>query len=349
MSGELLRLFSRAIKKGVYAKDVCMKAIGLLSGGLDSTLAVRIVSELGTEVIAVKFTSPFCQCDSGGCCHAAEVARQMGLELKTFAKGDEYLDVVRHPKHGYGVGMNPCIDCRIFMFKKAKAYMEEVGAAFLFTGEVLGQRPMSQHRRAIETIERESGLEGKIVRPLSAQHMEPTEAERKGWVDREKLLGLHGRSRKPQLALAAAYGLEGFGCPAGGCLLTDKNFSAKLRDLFAHRETVGMRDIGLLKIGRHFRVDGSKIVCARDEGECDALRRRAGESDLLFEAADCMGPVVLLEGSSRAADIFQAAGIAAAYSDGDAPTVSVKGWSSLSEHMLQAVRQGRDTYQAYRI
>jgi tRNA(Ile)-lysidine synthase TilS/MesJ len=256
-----------------------VKAIGLLSGGLDSTLAVRIVSELGIEVIAVKFTSPFCQCDSGGCCHAAEVARQMGLELKTFAKGDEYLDVVRQPKHGYGVGMNPCIDCRIFMFKKAKAYMEEIGAAFLFTGEVIGQRPMSQHRHAIELIERESGLEGKIVRPLSAQHMEPTEAERSGWIDRSKLLGINGRSRKPQLALAAAYGIEGFGCPAGGCLLTDQNFSAKLRDLFAHREKVGMRDIGLLKLGRHFRVGESKVVCARDEAECDALRRRAHGAD----------------------------------------------------------------------
>lgn len=327
-----------------------MKAIGLLSGGLDSTLAVRLISELGVEVLAVKFTSPFCQCDSGGCCHAAEVARQMGVELKTFAKGDDYLKVVRHPKHGYGVGMNPCIDCRIFMFKKAKAYMEEVGAAFLFTGEVIGQRPMSQHRRAIETIERESGLEGKIVRPLSAQHMEPTEAERNGWIDREKLLGFHGRSRKPQLALAAAYGLEGFGCPAGGCLLTDKNFAAKLRDLFAHRETVAMRDISLLKIGRHFRLGENKIVCARDEAECDALRRRAGERDLLFEAADCMGPVVLLEGAADEAAVARATEIAASYSDGEAGgSVAVKRWGQGSSALTHAPRSGRAALQAYRV
>ena len=326
-----------------------MRAIGLLSGGLDSTLAVRLISELGIEVIAVKFTSPFCQCDSGGCCHAAEVAKQMGLELKTFSKGDEYLDVVRHPKHGYGVGMNPCIDCRIFMFKKAKEYMEEIGAAFLFTGEVIGQRPMSQHRRAIEIIEEESGLTGKIVRPLSAQHMEPTEAEQKGWIEREKLLGFHGRSRKPQFALAEEYGIKGFACPAGGCLLTDQNFSAKLRDLFAHRDKVGMRDVSLLKIGRHFRFGASKIVCARDEAESGALLKRGGENALLLEATECVGPVVLLEGDAQADDIRQAAEVAAAYSDGDASAVSVKCWSNQSEHVIRVTRPARDTLESYRI
>ncbi|MDR2849274.1 MAG: hypothetical protein LBW77_01845 [Verrucomicrobiota bacterium] len=231
-----------------------MKAIGLLSGGLDSTLAVKIIMDMGIEVVAVKYTSPFCQCDSGGCCHAAEVARQLGVPLKTVPKGDDYLEVVRHPRHGYGTAVNPCIDCRIFMFSKAKALLDELGAAFLFTGEVLGQRPMSQHRRAIDLIERESGLEGKIVRPLSAQHFEPTEAERNGWIDRAKLLDIHGRGRRPQLALASTFGIEGFGCPAGGCLLTDKHFAAKLRDLFAHQERVVMQDIALLKLGRHFRA-----------------------------------------------------------------------------------------------
>ncbi|MEI7898848.1 MAG: hypothetical protein WCK89_01250 [bacterium] len=322
-----------------------MKAIGLLSGGLDSTLAVRLVSDMGIEVIAVKFTSPFCQCDSGGCCHAAEVARQMGVELKTFGKGDDYLDVVRHPKHGYGVGMNPCIDCRIFMLRKTKAFMDEIGAAFLFTGEVIGQRPMSQHRRAMEIIEKESGLEGKILRPLSAQHLAPTEAEVKGWIDRDKLLGMNGRSRKPQLALAEEYGIRGFACPAGGCLLTDQNFSAKLRDLFAHREKIGMRDIGLLKIGRHFRSGESKIVCGRDEAESDALRQRAGESDLLFEATACMGPVVLLEGKADEAAIRLAAEVAAAYSDGDALEVSVNCCSRQSERVMRVTRPARAALQ----
>ncbi len=324
-----------------------MKAIGLLSGGLDSTLAVRLISEMGIEVIAVKFTSPFCQCDSGGCCHAAEVARQMGLALTTFSKGDDYLDVVRHPRHGHGVGMNPCIDCRIFMLRKTKAYMEEIGAAFLFTGEVLGQRPMSQHRHAMEIIERESGLEGQIVRPLSAQHLAPTEAEVKGWIDRDKLLGMNGRSRKPQLALAEEYGIKGFACPAGGCLLTDPSFSAKLRDLFAHREKTGMRDIALLKIGRHFRSGESKVICARNGAESDALRQRAGEGDLLFEAAECMGPVVLLEGEAEEAAVRLAAEAAAAYADGDAPEVSVKCWSRQSERLLRVARPDRSALQPY--
>lgn len=326
-----------------------MKALGLLSGGLDSTLAARMISEMGIGVVAVKFTSPFCQCDSGGCCHAAEVAQQMGLELKTVSKGDDYLDVVRHPKHGYGVGMNPCIDCRIFMLRKSKALMEEMGAAFMFTGEVLDQRPMSQYRRAMEVIEREAGVEGKIVRPLSAQHLEPSEAEQKGWVDRAKLLDFQGRSRKPQLALAEAYGVKGFACPAGGCLLTDKNFAAKLRDLFAHRQKVGMGDIGLLKIGRHFRAGAVKIVCGRNEQESKALRLRASENDWLFEATDCMGPVVLLEGGADEAALRLAAEVAAAYSDGGSPEVEVKCWSGASERLMRVARSERDALNPYRI
>jgi len=326
-----------------------MKAIGLLSGGLDSTLAVRLIQEMGVEVIAVKFTSPFCQCDSGGCCHAAEVARQMGLELKTIAKGDDYLDVVRHPRHGYGVAMNPCIDCRIFMFKRAKAYMDEVGASFLITGEVLNQRPMSQHRRAMEVIESEAGVTGKIVRPLSAQHFEPSEAEQNGWIDRAKLLDFHGRGRRPQLNLAEAYGLTGFACPAGGCLLTDKNFASKLRDLFGQRDRVSMRDIGLLKIGRHFREGTCKIICARDEAECNALRSRAGEGEWLFEASDCMGPVVLLQGEAGDAMLKLAAQVAAAYSDGASPEVRVKAASGASERELRVARIPRDELQLARV
>jgi hypothetical protein len=345
-----------------------MKAIGLLSGGLDSTLAVKLVQEQGIEVIAVKFASPFCQCDSGGCCHAAEVARQMGLELKTFPKGEDYLDVVRRPKHGYGTAMNPCIDCRIFMFRKAKAYMEETGAAFLFTGEVLGQRPMSQRRNTIGLIEREAGLEGKIVRPLSAQHFEPTEAERNGWLDRAKLLDIHGRGRRPQLALAEAYGLTGFGCPAGGCLLTDKNFAAKLRDLFAHRERVTMRDINLLKIGRHFRAGEFKLVCARDEAECEALRRRSEEGEgWLLKPVDCAGPAVLLQppeaggadaavGDARAAEVLRlAAEVVAAYSDGESPEVTVRAAPGAGDGArpgsveLRVPRIARDAIRAARV
>ncbi len=300
-----------------------MKAIGLLSGGLDSTLAVRMVVDQGIDVIAVKFTSPFCQCDSGGCCHAAVQAQRMGVPLKTVAKGDDYLDVVRHPPHGWGSAMNPCIDCRIFMFRKTKAYMEEIGAAFLFTGEVLGQRPMSQHRRAMRQIEQESGLEGKIVRPLSAQHFPPTEAEVRGWIDREKLLAITGRSRKEQITLAAQLDIRDYPCPAGGCLLTDASFSARLRDLFAHQKQVSMQDVRLLKIGRHFRFERTKVVCGRDQGENDALGKFQATAGVLLEAIGCAGPTVLLPDAPNDAMLRFAATVAAAYSRATVEEVTI--------------------------
>jgi tRNA U34 2-thiouridine synthase MnmA/TrmU len=324
-----------------------MKAVGLLSGGLDSTLAVKMILEMGVDVVALKFTSPFCQCDSGGCCHAAEVAREMGVPLEMLPKGDDYLAVVRKPRHGYGVGMNPCIDCRIFMLKKAKEYMESCGAAFLFTGEVLGQRPMSQHRRAMETIEKECGLEGKIVRPLSAHHLAPTEAEINGWIDREKLLGIHGRGRKPQFAMAEAYGLKGFACPAGGCLLTDKNFAARLRDLFQHRETVTLRDIPLLKSGRHFRWGERKIICGRDEVDNKKLKAFCGDKDKLLSCVDCMGPIVLVEDPLDEATVRVAAEIAAAYSRAETDEVLVryKGGGATSEIWVK--RQTKEVFKQY--
>jgi tRNA U34 2-thiouridine synthase MnmA/TrmU len=190
-----------------------MKAIGLLSGGLDSTLAVRLIREMGSSggcqvhlaFLPVRFRRLLSRGGSGP---------SDGLGLKTIAKGDDYLDVVRHPKHGYGVAMNPCIDCRIFMFSRPRPTWRRSVRRSCSHGEVLGQRPMSQHRRAMDIIESEAGAVGKIVRPLSAQHLEPSEAERKGWVDRAKLLDFHGRTRKPQLAPGRGFGLKGFACPA---------------------------------------------------------------------------------------------------------------------------------------
>jgi tRNA U34 2-thiouridine synthase MnmA/TrmU len=326
-----------------------MKAIGLLSGGLDSTLAVRLVADQGLEVIAVKFTSPFCQCDSGGCCHAAEQARRMGVALKVFEKGEDYLLIVRHPRHGWGAGMNPCIDCRIFMLRKAKAYMEEIGAAFLFTGEVLGQRPMSQHRQALELIEREAGLEGQIVRPLSAQLFQPTEAERNGWIDRTRLLALSGRNRKPQIALAAELGVTDYPCPAGGCLLTDAHFAAKLRDLFAHQENVTLADIRLLKLGRHFRVYGNRIVCGRNAAENEALRRLRLPADAELETADVVGPTVLLRGAIDDAALEMAAAVAAAYSDATAAEVTVRCRQGVEERKICVPRRARADLQSHLI
>ena len=178
-----------------YVLTIVMRAISLLSGGLDSSLATKMVLDQGIEVVALKFTSPFCNCDSGGTCHAAKIAHELGIEMINVAKGEEYLEVVKNPKHGRGSEMNPCIDCRIYMLRKAKVIADQIDAQFLFTGEVLGQRPMSQHRKALELIDRATGLQGKLLRPLSAKLFPPTEAEKMGWVDREKLLAISGRSR----------------------------------------------------------------------------------------------------------------------------------------------------------
>jgi len=181
-------------------------AIELLSGGLGSTLAAKLMLEEGIEVYAINFTSPFCTCTpkSTGCAAAVSAVKELGdITLKRVALKDEYLEIVRNPHHGYGAGMNPCIDCRILKIKKAKEYMKQIDASFLFTGEVLGQRPMSQYRRALEIIDKESGALGYILRPLSAAHFKPTIPEQKGWVDRSRLLGISGRSRKIQITLAA--------------------------------------------------------------------------------------------------------------------------------------------------
>ena len=192
------------------------KAIALMSGGLDSTLAVRLIKEQGIEVVALNFKSPFCLCDgkaSEGCkSHAKNAAEQLGIEVKVIHKGLDYMDVVRSPRHGYGSAINPCVDCRIYTFNTAKRYMEEVGASFIVTGEVLGQRPMSQRKDPMFLIERESGLEGLIVRPLSAKRLPPTIPEKLGILDREKFLSIEGRSRKEQIKVADDYRIEDYPC-----------------------------------------------------------------------------------------------------------------------------------------
>lgn len=279
-----------------------IKAVGLLSGGLDSTLAAKLILEQGIEVHAVNFTSPFCTCTpkKAGCAAVITAVRQLGdIPLKRVSLGDEYLEMVRDPKHGYGSALNPCIDCRIMKIRKAGEYMHEIGGSFLFTGEVLGQRPMSQHRKAIELIDRESGFQAYILRPLSAAHFNPTIAEQEGRVDRSKLLGISGRSRKSQMSLAAQKGISDYPCPAGGCLLTDRNFAGRMRDYFSFVDRPSMKDIPLLKVGRHFRLEsGEKIIVARNEHEGKTLKKLCPETDHLLSPADFPGPVVILQGAS---------------------------------------------------
>lgn len=291
-----------------------MRGLVLLSGGLDSTLAAKLIQEQGIEVVAINFKSPFCLCGKGGC-GAAGMAKQLGIPLKTVAIGEEYLEVIRNPKHGYGKNMNPCIDCRIFMIKKAKEMLKEFRASFLFTGEVLGERPMSQHRKALEIIEKETGLEGRILRPLSAKFFPETEAERKGWVDRERLLDIRGRSRKRQIQLATALNIQDFPCPAGGCLLTYKEFGIKIKDLFKHNKQVTLKDISLLKVGRHFRLGENRIIVGRSEVENKQLMMMKDESDYCFEVPNCGSPITLLQGPKRRIAIQKAAALTLRYSD----------------------------------
>ncbi|MGQ9645796.1 MAG: hypothetical protein ACUVWO_04565 [Thermodesulfobacteriota bacterium] len=294
-----------------------MKAIALLSGGLDSTLAARIVLGMGVELEALNFLTVFCTCTERGetCLASQKAVDVLGIPLKVLNVSEEYLNIIKHPKHGYGSNMNPCIDCRIFMFKKAKAYMEETGASFLVTGEVLGQRPMSQRRDTMRLIEKEARLEGYILRPLSAKFLPETIPEREGWVHREKLLKIQGRSRKPQIELAERYGLRDYPCPAGGCLLTDPGFSKRIKDLMNHDSDFTLNDVHLLKIGRHFRLSPSlKLVVGRNEEENRKIQTFSEEEDILLRLSRIPGPLSLLRGEVREGEIEKAATITARYS-----------------------------------
>ena len=298
-----------------------VKALGLLSGGLDSILATEMILKQGIEVTAFNVRSPFCLCKKDGCA-AVDAAKQLNVPLKVVAAGNDYLRMLRNPKHGYGRNMNPCIDCRIFLMKKAKKYAKEMGAAFIFTGEVLDERPMSQHYPAMMLIEKEGGLEGKVLRPLSARLLPETEAEKKGLVDRSKLLDIQGRSRKPQFKLAEEFSIKDYPCPAGGCLLTCEEYAKKIRDLFAHKKRVSMADIALLRVGSHFRLGKNKIVVGRNEAENKFLIARKTVGEYYFELPEIVGPITILQGPKTKKAIETAAKLTAHYSD--AKTAEVK-------------------------
>jgi len=311
-----------------------MKALGLLSGGLDSTLAVKLILDQDIDVVAINFTSPFCLCDRGGC-GAVGVAKKFNIPLKIVKKGGDYLRIIKKPKHGYGKNMNPCIDCRIYTLKKAKKYAKEIGASFIFTGEVLDERPMSQHIQALKIIEKEAGLKGKILRPLSAKLLSKTEAEKKGWIDREKLLDIRGRCRKRQIQLAKDWKINDYPCPSGGCLLTYKEFADKIRDFIINEKRLMMNDISLLKIGRHFRFDKNKIIVGRNEEENKQLLRLKNASDYYFEVLDCNGPITLLQGPKTKEAIEKAAALTARYSDSKEKKTMVRFGKKRLENLIK--------------
>ncbi|MFQ5587313.1 MAG: hypothetical protein ACE5F7_00610 [Nitrospiria bacterium] len=290
------------------------KAIALLSGGLDSTLAAKLIIDQGIDVIGLFLESPF------GCKENVEgVAKHLGIPLRIVDKGMAFVELIRNPKYGYGKNINPCIDCRIYMFHIAERVMHEEEADFIVTGEVLGQRPMSQRREAMDIIDRDSETEGLVLRPLSAQHNLPTKAETEGWVDRKKLLALSGRSRTEQLKWAETLQLKEYTAPAGGCLLTDANFSVRLHDFFEHRENPTMTEVRLLRYGRHFDLtDGSHLVIGRNASENDQLetisKNDVKSGGMTFFRPAFSGPTAVLSGTGDNTALDEAIRLIAKYS-----------------------------------
>jgi tRNA-specific 2-thiouridylase len=329
------------------------KVVALLSGGLDSQLAVRMMQEQGFDVSAVAIKTPFCDFDCGRGCgfEIRERADDLNVNLKTVYLGDEYIEMLKHPKHGIGAGFNPCVDCRSMMFEAAKKHMEEIGAEFIISGEVLGQRPMSQHAPALRTIEKETGLLGKIVRPLSAALLPETEPEKNGLIKRENLGMIKGRTRKAQLQMAKKYGIENPPNAGGGCLLTDPTFGLRAKDLFEHIETPSINDIDLLKIGRHLRLDNAtKLVIGRNKDENEMIKAIALSNDILLEARDHMGPVSILRGKSSEKYIEFASSVTLRYSDspkGEKNYVKVERTSQID--YLMVVPAEEESYIKFRI
>ncbi|MCK5896009.1 MAG: tRNA (5-methylaminomethyl-2-thiouridylate)-methyltransferase [Cocleimonas sp.] len=318
------------------------KALSLISGGLDSMLATKAMLEQGIHVEGVNFFTGFCveghtqalrkkKNNKPKRNNSLWVAEQLGIKLHIVDIVEEYKDVVINPKHGYGANLNPCLDCKIFMVKKAQQWIEKHDFDFIFTGEVIGQRPKSQRKETMPIISAESGANDLLVRPLCAKNLPATKPEREGWIDREKLFDFSGRSRKPQMALANHWKIEEYAQPAGGCcFLTDPNYSDKLKDLWAHRgdKYYELDDIMLLKIGRHLRPeDNFKMIVSREEGETRFLEGYKKQF-ISIQIESHAGPMTLLDGEDISAqDIYLAASIAARYSQGreeDKVTVLVR-------------------------
>jgi len=294
------------------------KAVALYSGGLDSSLAILIMLDHDVEVEAVNFNTDLSPDKySAGLITRLQVdADRFGFAYKTIHLGRGFIDMVKNPEHGYGKNINPCIDCKIMMLRRAGDYMSQTGADFIITGEVLSQRPMSQMKPTLKQIEKAAGLIGRIVRPLSGKILEPTIPEQEGLIKRDWLLDINGRSRKAQMALAAKFGLTNYASPAGGCLLTDPNYAARLRDLFANQADYDTNDLFLLRHGRHFRLSPkAKLVVGRDEKDNDSIQALIKPDDYVIEVKDIGSPMAVLNGTADEQDLQLAAAIVAGYSD----------------------------------
>jgi tRNA U34 2-thiouridine synthase MnmA/TrmU len=273
-----------------------MKALSLFSGGLDSSLALKLIINQGVEVIALHFVTPLSYFDKEKEAFFYQKVSELGATLKIIYLGGDFAKIVRNPRFGYGKNLNPCIDCKILMLCCAKTIMSELGASFVITGEVVAQRPKSQHKETLRLIEKNSGLEGLLLRPLSAKILEPTLPERESWVNREALLGFNGRSRNPQFKLAEKLGIKNYAWPAGGCLLTNPSFCTRVSDLLWHNECTP-DNLELLKIGRHFRLNKNfKLIVGRNEKENNDILKFAADKDTVFEPLTLAGPTALGKG-----------------------------------------------------
>ncbi|MCI0415334.1 thiamine biosynthesis protein [bacterium] len=345
-----------------------IKAIGLLSGGLDSSIAVRLIQNQQIEIKAINFYTGFCTTDfrrqvnrqkARGKVYYNESlksAASLGVEIEYIDISATYIkDVLMKPKYGFGSAINPCLDCRSYMLGRAKQIMEEEGAQFVFTGEVLGQRPMSQHKRGLNIVAKESGLDGLLVRPLSAKLLPPTIPEMNGWLDREKLGAISGRSRREQYRMAEELGVSEYSQPAGGCCsLADRSYAIKMRDLLDHMEegkVPVLDDVILLKVGRHFRpFRNLKVVVGRDEVENRFLERYATQGRAMLCSIDVMGPVTIAEGSLGPEEIRTAAAITARYSDAEGSSpVRVKYETDTTSGIVEVEPSAQHEIEAWRI
>ncbi len=275
------------------------KIVAMISGGLDGALAASLIKEQGLDVVGLNITSVFfsgTHKNRKGENQALRIGKILDIPIVVKSIADDYIDIVKKPKYGHGKGINPCIDCKIYFFKMAKKFMEEIGAIGVVTGEVLGQRPMSQQMNSILKIEKDSGLEGKILRPLSALCLNPTEMETAKIIDRNKLFDITGRDRKRQVEMAQKRGLGDIIYGTGGCLLTDKNMKAKMKDLFEHQDKISLENLPRLSLGRHFRLDdGTKFILGRNFLENEFLENDKCENETLISPDDFYGPTALVE------------------------------------------------------
>ena len=307
-----------------------IKAVSLISGGLDSLLSTKLMIDQGVHVEGINFFTGFCveghthairkqKNDKQKRNNALWVAEQLGIKLHIVDVIEEYRDVLLNPKHGYGKNMNPCLDCKGFMVKKALEWIQQNDFDFIITGEVMGQRPMSQRKDTMPIVQEESGADDLLLRPLCAKHLPETKPEREGWVDRDQLLDFSGRTRKPQMALAKKYGFEDYATPAGGCcFLTDKQYSDKLVDMWQSRgnRDYQLDDLMMLKVGRHIRPNSRfKLIVAREEGEVKFLEGYRNQYANLYPTS-CNGPLALIDGEPNQQDLQLAAKILARYSQG---------------------------------